>query len=73
MQHLFFGHSQVGDLRPYLSGFFDTTSGPKVEASSYKNILLTLGVDDPQQVGTGWQWLPHGLPELFNCQALLIV
>jgi methylthioribulose 1-phosphate dehydratase/enolase-phosphatase E1 len=49
-QHLFFGCSQVGDLRPYLSGFFDTTSGPKVDASSYKNILLTLGVNEPQQV-----------------------
>eukprot|EP00878_Enallax_costatus_P002117 GHUV01002285.1.p1 GENE.GHUV01002285.1~~GHUV01002285.1.p1 ORF type:complete len:493 (+),score=190.38 GHUV01002285.1:198-1676(+) len=49
-QHLFFGHSQVGDLRPYLNGFFDTTSGSKDEAASYKNIQLTLGVDDPQQV-----------------------
>ena len=25
-----FGHTTVGDLRPYLSAFFDTTSGPKV-------------------------------------------
>lgn len=25
-----FAHTQAGDLRPYLSGFFDTTSGPKV-------------------------------------------
>lgn len=49
-QHMFFGHSQAGDLRPYLSGFFDTTSGPKVEATSYHNIQLTLGVDEPGQV-----------------------
>eukprot|EP00879_Flechtneria_rotunda_P016402 GHRR01017161.1.p1 GENE.GHRR01017161.1~~GHRR01017161.1.p1 ORF type:complete len:132 (+),score=61.09 GHRR01017161.1:204-599(+) len=49
-QHLFFGYSQAGDLRPYLCGYFDTTSGAKVESSSYANILLTLGVDDPQQV-----------------------
>jgi len=25
-----FGHTTVGDLRPYLQGFFDTSSGPKV-------------------------------------------
>lgn len=50
LQHMFFGHCQVGDLRPYLNGYFDTTSGAKVEAATYKNIQLTLGVDDPQQV-----------------------
>jgi len=41
---------QVGDLRPYLSGFFDTTSGPKVEARSYRDIALTLGVDEPSEI-----------------------
>jgi methylthioribulose 1-phosphate dehydratase/enolase-phosphatase E1 len=25
-----FGHTTAGDLRPYLCGYFDTTSGPKV-------------------------------------------
>jgi methylthioribulose 1-phosphate dehydratase/enolase-phosphatase E1 len=40
----------VGDLRPYLSGFFDTTSGPKTESTSYKDIALSLGVDEPSQV-----------------------
>lgn len=25
-----FGHTTVGDLRPYLQGYFDTSSGPKV-------------------------------------------
>lgn len=45
-----FGHTTVGDLRPYLSGFFDTTSGPKVEAPSYKNIALSLGVDTPGEI-----------------------
>ena len=29
-----FGHSTVGDLRPYLSGFFDTSSGSKVPHTS---------------------------------------
>jgi hypothetical protein len=50
LQHLFFGHSQAGDLRPYLCGYFDTSSGLKGEAGSYHNIQLTLGVDDPSEV-----------------------
>eukprot|EP00798_Chlamydomonas_sp_ICE-L_P022241 gene22241-29310_t len=49
-QKQFFGHTQVGDLRPYLSGFFDTTSGPKVEARSYKEIYLNLGCDSPSDI-----------------------
>lgn len=52
-QRLFFEHSQAGDLRPFLCGFFDTTSGPKTEAASYTNIQHTLGVDDADQVGGG--------------------
>ncbi|KXZ48768.1 hypothetical protein GPECTOR_25g352 [Gonium pectorale] len=49
-QRLFFGYSQVGDLRPYLCGFFDTTSGAKQEAASYTNIALSLGVDSPADI-----------------------
>jgi methylthioribulose 1-phosphate dehydratase/enolase-phosphatase E1 len=30
-----FGHTTVGDMRPYLYGFFDTTSGPKVCGDSH--------------------------------------
>jgi len=45
-----FAHTQVGDLRPYLSGFFDTTSGVKVEAQSYTHIALSLGADDPSDI-----------------------
>lgn len=41
------GRTTVGDLRPYLSGFFDTTSGPKVDSASYRNIALSLGADSP--------------------------
>ncbi|KAI8464624.1 MAG: HAD-like domain-containing protein [Monoraphidium minutum] len=44
-QRQFFGHTQVGDMRPYLCGFFDTTSGPKSEAASYREIAAALGVD----------------------------
>ncbi|PNW88149.1 hypothetical protein CHLRE_01g016528v5 [Chlamydomonas reinhardtii] len=49
-QRLFFGYSKVGDLRPYLCGFFDTTSGAKTEAGSYSNIALSLGVDSPSDI-----------------------
>lgn len=44
------GCTTVGDLRPYLQGFFDTTSGPKVEAGSYRNIAASLGVDSPSEL-----------------------
>jgi methylthioribulose 1-phosphate dehydratase / enolase-phosphatase E1 len=33
------------DLRPRLSAYFDTTSGPKTDTLSYANIALSLGVD----------------------------
>jgi enolase-phosphatase E1 len=37
-QKLIFGHSTAGDLTPLLSGYFDTTTGPKREALSYTRI-----------------------------------
>lgn len=37
-------------MRPYLYGFYDTTSGPKNEAGSYKDICLSLGVDSPADI-----------------------
>lgn len=45
-----FGHTTAGDLRPYLSGFFDTVTGPKTVASSYAAIAEHIGVDDSQQL-----------------------
>lgn len=42
-QQLLFRHSDHGDLTPLLSGYFDTTSGPKREASSYRRIAAELG------------------------------
>lgn len=42
--------TQVGDVRPYLMGFFDTTSGPKREAQSYVNITQSLAVDAPEEI-----------------------
>lgn len=49
-QRLLFEHSTAGDLRPWLSGFFDTSVGPKVAAASYKDIVLSLGVDSAARV-----------------------
>jgi methylthioribulose 1-phosphate dehydratase/enolase-phosphatase E1 len=49
-QRLLFKYSSAGDLRPYLSGYFDTTSGSKRESESYRNIALSLGVDNPSEV-----------------------
>lgn len=43
-QQLLFAHSDAGDLTGWLSGFFDTTSGPKRAASSYQTIAATLHV-----------------------------
>lgn len=37
-QRLFFAHTDEGDLTPYLSGYHDTTSGPKRACESYRTI-----------------------------------
>ncbi|MCS6931211.1 MAG: acireductone synthase [Acetobacteraceae bacterium] len=42
-QRLLFGFSEAGDLTPLFDGFFDTTTGPKREAASYRAILSALG------------------------------
>lgn len=43
-QHLLFGHTVEGDLRPLFSRWFDTTVGGKREANSYAAIASALGV-----------------------------
>ena len=43
-QKLLFGHSDHGDLTRFLSGYFDTTTGPKRDAQSYRRIAAALGV-----------------------------
>jgi len=43
-QKLLFGGSTQGDLRPLLSGYFDTTTGPKREAASYAAIAKAIEV-----------------------------
>jgi enolase-phosphatase E1 len=42
-QRLLFTHSDAGNLERFLSAHFDTTSGPKMEESSYRRIAESLG------------------------------
>ncbi|KAK4398374.1 putative bifunctional methylthioribulose-1-phosphate dehydratase/enolase-phosphatase E1 1 [Sesamum angolense] len=49
-QRLLFGNTNYGDLRKYLSGFFDTTVGNKKETKSYIEITESLGVDNPSEI-----------------------
>ena len=37
-QRLLFAHTADGDLRPLIDAYFDTTTGPKREADSYRRI-----------------------------------
>ncbi|WP_010543391.1 acireductone synthase [Sphingomonas elodea] len=48
-QKLIFGHSVEGDLTPMISGYFDTTTGPKREAESYTKIAAATGMD-PKEI-----------------------
>ena len=43
-QQLFFSHSEAGDLTPLFAGYFDTETGPKREAASYRRIADAIGV-----------------------------
>ena len=45
-QRNWYAHSPVGDLTPWISGYFDTANaGPKREASSYRAITEAIGAD----------------------------
>lgn len=41
-QQLLFSHSNAGDLTGWIRAYFDTTTGPKMEAQSYRRIAGTL-------------------------------
>jgi enolase-phosphatase E1 len=41
-QQLLFSHTTAGDLTPYISAYFDTTTGAKIYASSYEEIAVSL-------------------------------
>jgi enolase-phosphatase E1 len=43
-QRLYFAHTGEGDLTPLIDGYFDTTTGGKREADSYKAIAAHIGV-----------------------------
>lgn len=43
-QRLFFRYSTAGDLTPFISGYFDTRTGPKMESASYTAIALAMDV-----------------------------
>lgn len=43
-QKLLFAHTQEGDLTPLFSGYFDTTTGPKIESVSYSKIAGQIGL-----------------------------
>lgn len=43
-QKLFFGYSEGGDLRPLVSGWYDTEMGGKREPGSYRRIVQAMGV-----------------------------
>ena len=42
-QKLFFEHSVAGDMLPLFGGHYDTTTGPKKEADSYRQIAEAFG------------------------------
>ena len=48
-QKLFFRHSEAGDLLPLFRGHFDTTTGPKRAADSYRRIAAGIGLP-PEEI-----------------------
>jgi enolase-phosphatase E1 len=49
-QKVFFQHTTAGDLTPLLSAFFDTTTGPKKSADSYRAIASKLNGSPAQML-----------------------
>lgn len=43
-QRLVFSSAPQGDLTPHIAAYFDTTTGPKREAESYRKIAAALGM-----------------------------
>jgi enolase-phosphatase E1 len=48
-QRLLFSSTKAGDLTTLLNGYFDTTTGPKVEMESYRRIALAYGCE-PREI-----------------------
>jgi enolase-phosphatase E1 len=49
-QKLLFAHTTAGDLSGYLSGYFDTSTGSKTDAASYRKIASALEKDPAEIV-----------------------
>lgn len=47
-QKLIFGYSEAGDLTPFFSNYFDTTTGGKREVETYPKIAAELGLPASQ-------------------------
>lgn len=58
-QKLLFAHSDAGDLTPLFSGYFDTNTGAKAAAESYRCIAARLGL-----AGNEILFLSDAVPEL---------
>jgi enolase-phosphatase E1 len=43
-QQLLFAHTEQGDLTPLFSGYFDTTTGSKLEADSFRSIARSIAL-----------------------------
>lgn len=63
-QKLLFGHTTAGDLTDYISRYFDTTIGQKVEAGSYRRIA-----DELQMVPTEIVFISDVIAELDAARA----
>jgi enolase-phosphatase E1 len=49
-QKLLFAQTAYGDLAPLFNGYFDTTTGPKLESHSYEKIAAALHLPAPSVV-----------------------
>jgi enolase-phosphatase E1 len=58
-QQLLFGHSNAGDLTSLIRWHFDTTTGPKTSAESYRRIADTIGVSVGEAL-----FISDAIPEL---------
>jgi enolase-phosphatase E1 len=47
-QKLLFAHTNEGDLTPYIGGYFDTKTGAKADAASYRSIGAAIGSPAPE-------------------------
>jgi enolase-phosphatase E1 len=58
-QRLFFSHTEAGNLLPLLRGHYDTTTGAKRDAESYRKIVADIGLSADQVL-----FLSDVVPEL---------